>query len=196
MTAIVHPWEGRQNAWRPMRIGRSPRRQAEATGRPLGRKGASAAEFALVAVPATLLFCSVMEVGWQTATMAALDHAALRAARFGATGAATPAGRSGLPTNPCRSAAIPWFASSVTGGFLRPERMTVVLNSYTNFNGSAARSGGSAGAGTGGQVVTYELSYAQPLLLGGLVRIVTDRTSMTYRATLTVKNEPFDDAVC
>lgn len=177
-------------------LGRALRRHDIPATRRLGRKGAGAAEFGLIAVPATLLFSGVMEVGWQAATMAALDHAALRAARFGATGAATPAGRSGLPANTCRSAAIPWFASAVTGGFLRPDRLTVAVNSFANFSGSATRTGGSAGAGTGGQIVIYELSYTQPLLLGGLVRLVDDRTSMTYRATLTIRNEPFDDVVC
>ena len=45
-----------------------------------------AAEFALVAVPATLLMYGVMEVSWQLVTMGALDQATLQAARFGVMG--------------------------------------------------------------------------------------------------------------
>ncbi|MBX9700156.1 MAG: hypothetical protein K2X74_12020, partial [Acetobacteraceae bacterium] len=88
------------------------------------------------------------------------------------------------------------FASAVTGGFLRPERLTVGTNAFATFDSAVARSGGTSGAGTGGQMVTYTLSYRQPWLVGGLVPLVTGLGEMTYSATLTVKNEPFENEAC
>jgi len=167
-----------------------------------------ATEFGLVALPATVAMFAVLECAWQVATLAALDHAALRASRFGITGLNTPAGATGAPV--CRSAAIPWLASASTGGFLRSDRLTVVTRSFGSFAGSQAPTpapppaGGAApapapgtpGAGAGGQVVRYDLSYTQPYLLGGFAKIVSGGTAMTHRATLITKNEPFDNAVC
>ena len=159
-----------------------------------GRRGATAAEFALLAVPAILLTYAGLEAAWQVATLAALDHAALRASRFGATGADAPPGRSGAPN--CRSAVIPWFASSVTGGFLKPDRLTVTTDSYAGFSAALDRTGGTRGPGLGKQVVTYTLTYRQPWLAGGLAPLVTGVGEMTHRATITIKNEPFEDDVC
>ncbi len=147
-----------------------------------------------MAIPTTLLMYGVMEASWQVATLAALDHAALRAVRFGTTGLAKPPSRTGAPT--CRSASIPWLASQVTGGFLKASRLTVTTNTFSNYSNSASRSGGTSGAGTGGQVVTYDLTYTQPWLIGGLVKLVTGTDTMTFRSSLTIKNEPFDDTVC
>jgi Flp pilus assembly protein TadG len=158
------------------------------------RRGVTASEFTLVAVPATIMMYGIIEVAWQLAAAAALDHAALRASRFGITGAGAPPGRNGAPV--CRSASIPWFASAVTGGMLKPENLTVTTNSFGNYASSVGQLGGTAGAGAGGQVASYTLVYRQPYLLGGLVELVAGATEMTYRATITVKNEPFNDETC
>lgn len=170
------------------------------------RRGAVAAEFGLVALPATVAMFAVLECAWQVATLAAIDHAALRASRFGITGLNAPAGATNAPS--CRSAAIPWLASAATGGFLRADRLTVTTRSFASFSlsqapGAPATPGtattpapGTPGAGTGGQVVRYDLSYTQPFLLGGLSKLVSGSTSMTHRATLITKNEPFDNVVC
>lgn len=170
------------------------------------RRGAVATEFGLVALPATVAMFAVLECAWQVATLAALDHAALRASRFGITGLNTPAGAAGAPV--CRSAAIPWLASASTGGFLRQDRLTVVTRSFASFSISqapdpsrstataTAPAPGTPGAGAGGQVVRYDLTYTQPYLLGGIAKIVSGGTAMTHRATLITKNEPFDNAVC
>lgn len=136
----------------------------------------------------------VIETGWQMATSAALDHAALKASRFGITGTNSPPRVRGAPT--CRSASIPWFASAVTNGFLRTDRMTVTLTNFGSYAASMNPVGAALGAGTGGQVATYQLTYRQPYLLGGAVKLVAGTTEMTYRATITVRNEPFEDAVC
>lgn len=179
----------------PTPIRRHPTWPAWLSGRRrLGRRGATAAEFALMAIPTTLLMYGVMEASWQVATLAALDHATLRAVRFGTTGLGTPPNRAGSPT--CRSAAIPWLASQVTAGFLNPARLTVTTNNFSNYTSSAARTGGTTGAGIGGRIVTYDLTYTQPWLLGGLIQLVTGANTMTYRSSLTIKNEPFDDTVC
>jgi Flp pilus assembly protein TadG len=161
---------------------------------PRRRRGSTAAEFALVAVPTTLMMYGIMETAWQVATLAALDHATLRVARFGTTGLEKPPYRTGAPN--CRSANIAWFASQVTGGFLKPANLTVTTNTFDNYNNSTTNTGGSTGPGAGGKVVTYTLTYTRPWLVGGLVKLATGATSMTYRSTLTIKNEPFDNAVC
>ncbi len=137
---------------------------------------------------------ATMEAAWQVATLAALDHAALRATRFGATGANQPSGATGAPE--CRAAAIPWLASRVTGGLLKPDRLTITTTNFANFNSAHARSGGSPGPGAGGQSVTYLLTYRQPWLVGGLVQFVTGVDAITYTSAITIRNEPFENVPC
>lgn len=148
----------------------------------------------MVALPATLLMYAVMEAAWQVSTLAALDHAALRATRFGAIGADQIAGVAGAPS--CRAAAIPWLANRVTGGLLKPDRLTISTTSFANFTSARSRTGGTPGAGAGGQSVTYVLTYRQPWLVGGLVRLVTGVDAMTYTSTITIRNEPFENVPC
>lgn len=141
------------------------------------------------------MFYGIIEVSWQLATAAALDHAALRASRFGITGSnRPPLTRPNIPL--CRTDSIPWFASAVTNGFLRPDRLAVSMSSYAAYSASTARTGATRGAGTAGQIVTYQLTYTQPYLLDGLVRLIVGADAMTYQANITVRNEPFDDEPC
>jgi hypothetical protein len=81
-----------------------------------------------------------------------------------------------------------------TGGFLKAEHLTVSIASY----GSASGLGGasSAGAGGGGQIVTYTVTYEQPFLTGAWINVIGGTASMIHSATIVVKNEPFDNATC
>lgn len=153
------------------------------------RRGASALEFALVVTPVLALIIGIIELSWQLTTGAALDEAVLRASRFGITGQASQLGEP--PQYTCRSQTIAWIITSSTGGFLKPENLTVSIQSYGSVSGL---SGGipTAGAGTGGQIVTYTATYVQPFLTGTWVNL----TSLTHKATVVVKNEPFENATC
>jgi Flp pilus assembly protein TadG len=158
------------------------------------RRGTTALEFAIAAVPFVLLLIGIMELAWQGATAAALDAAVLRASRFGITGQATLAGEP--PQYTCRSDTIKWVISNSTGGFLKPENLVVTTAAYGS---ASALSGGTpvAGAGTGGQVVTYGVTYTQPFLTGSAwINLVGGSGSLKHQATVVVKNEPFTNATC
>jgi Flp pilus assembly protein TadG len=157
------------------------------------RRGASTLEFALIAIPLLALMIGIPEISWQLTTAAALDEAVLRASRFGITGQATQTGEPPLYT--CRSQTIAWIITSSTGGFLKPAQLTVSIGSYGSASGL---SGGipAAGAGTGGQIVTYTVTYAQPFLTDAWVKLIGGSASLTHQATVVVKNEPFDNATC
>jgi hypothetical protein len=146
-----------------------------------------------MAVPFVVLLVGIIETAWQLTTAAALDEAVLRASRFGVTGRATESGEPVTIT--CRSDSIKWIITGSTGGFLKADHLTVSLGSYGS---ASALSGGTAvaGAGTGGQIVTYTVTYQQPYLTGAWVDLIGGSASLTHQATVVVKNEPFDNATC
>jgi Flp pilus assembly protein TadG len=167
------------------------RRRARFGGVLCCRRGTIAVEFAIAAVPFVLLLIGIMELAWQFTTAAALDAAVLRASRFGITGQATTPGEPAGYT--CRSQTIAWIITSSTGGFLKSANVTVSTAAYGN---ASDLSSGTpvAGAGTGGQVVTYNVTYTQPLLTGAAwMNLVGGSAAITHHATVVVKNEPFDD---
>ena len=166
-----------------------------ASGRRLGgeSRGTTALEFALAAVPFIILLIGIIELALQYTTAAALDAAVLRASRFGVTGQATATGEPGQYT--CRSQTIAWVITSSFGGFLKPQNLTVSTAAYGN---AADLSGGIpvAGAGTGGQIVRYTVTYTQPFLTGAWINLIGGAAALTHTATIVVKNEPFDNATC
>jgi Flp pilus assembly protein TadG len=159
---------------------------------PRCRRGATAIEFALLALPLVALLIAIPEITWQLTTAAILDDAVLRASRFGVTGQATRPGEP--PQFTCRSQTIAWIITSSAGGFLKSEHLTVTTGTFPSASGV---SGGITvtGAGNGGQVVTYTATYEQPSLTGAFLNFGGwDR--MVHRASIVVKNEPFDNATC
>jgi Flp pilus assembly protein TadG len=155
------------------------------------RRGASALEFALVAVPLLTLIIGIFEVCWQLTTGAMLDNVVLRASRFGVTGQTNLPGSSQFT---CRSATINWIITNSAGGFLKLANLTVSITT----DGSASGLGGGtpvAGAGDGGQVVTYNVTYAQTALTGAWLNF-GGWGSLVHRTSLVVKNEPFDNVPC
>jgi Flp pilus assembly protein TadG len=157
------------------------------------RAGTTSVEFALAAIPFVILLIGIIELAWQFTTAAALDAAVLRASRFGITGQATTAGEPAQYT--CRSQTIAWVITSSTGGFLNPANLTVSTASYAN---ASELSSGTpvAGAGTGGQVVTYTVTYRQPFLTSAWINFIGGPAALTHQATVVVKNEPFSNATC
>lgn len=166
--------------------------------RRLGRRGVAATEFALISIPFFIMIMASMETAWQLATGAALDHAALRASRYGITGSNTPpswqtAGQQTVPT--CRSGNIAWLVSQSTGGMLRPDNLTITTATWSGVAGAGAGTG-TAGAGSGGQIISYTLSYRQPFITGAVASSIFRVTSFTHQAFLMVKNEPFENETC
>ncbi len=155
------------------------------------RCGTTAVEFALAAIPFVILLIGIMELAWQLTTAAALEAAVLRASRFGITGQAT------LPNEPaqftCRSQTIDWMIRNSAGGLFATGLLNISIQSSSGLSGSNPV----AGPGTGGQVVIYTVTYNQPFLTGGAwASLVGLASSLQHRATVIVKNEPFDNATC
>ncbi|MBR0650424.1 pilus assembly protein [Roseomonas terrae] len=171
-------------------------------GRPqrwaLGRRGAAASEFAIIAIPFFIMIIGIMEASWQLMTGAALDHAALRASRYGITGSNTPpawqtTGQQNVPT--CRTQNIAWLVSQSTNGLLQQSHLVVTTTMWPGVAGAGTGTG-STGAGAGGQIISYTLSYEQPSITGGIATLLFGKDAFTHRAFLMVKNEPFENATC
>jgi Flp pilus assembly protein TadG len=165
------------------------------------RRGASASEFAIIAGPFFLLILGVCEAAWQLVTGAALDHAALRASRFGATGAnAIPAWQRGgtapqdLPT--CRSTGITWMVSAATNRHLIREGQNLTVTTATWSNLGTVTGQGTATAGEGGQITSYTIRYMQPFITGAVAASFWGGAGFTHQTTIVIKNEPFDTTSC
>lgn len=164
------------------------------------RRGASASEFAIIAGPLFIMILGACEAMWQLATGAALDHAALKASRFGGTGSnAIPAWQRGgtapedMPT--CRSAGITWMVSAATGRMIREgANLTVTTNTWGNLGGVAGA--GVQTPGAGGQITSYTIRYLQPFISGPVAASLWGGPGFTHQTTIVIKNEPFDNTSC
>jgi hypothetical protein len=133
-----------------------------------------------------------VEVAWQSTVAAALDRATLRASRFGVTGQAT---RPNAPADlTCRSQTIRWLVANATGSILTAERIQVTTAAHDSPSDMGQTP--TPGAGTGGQVVTYDVTYIEPFLTGAWLRVIGGPEHLVHRAVVVVKNEAFDNAVC
>lgn len=136
------------------------------------RRGASASEYAIIAGPFFLMVLGTCEAAWQLATGAALDHAALKASRFGATGSnSIPAWQRGntdpanLPS--CRSTGITWMVSAAAKGLIRSgANLTVTTATWSNLG--TITGAGTESAGAGGQITSYTIRYVQPFISGSI----------------------------
>lgn len=156
------------------------------------RRGSAAAEFGLLLPAFLMASIGIVEVGWQLTVASALDRATAKASRFGVTGQATRPGAPQALT--CRSQTIPWIITNTASRVLSPERLQV----STAAHGSPSRMGQppTAGAGTGGQIVTYTITYTEPFLTGVWLGLIGGPENLVHRATIVVKNEAFDNATC
>jgi Flp pilus assembly pilin Flp len=164
------------------------------------RRGTTAVEFALIAGPFMTLILGTCEIAWQLATSAALDHAALKASRFGSTGAnAIPEWQRGgtapedMPS--CRSTGIRWLVPSSTGNLIRDNaNLTVTTASWGNLGTIAGD--GTAGAGASSQITSYTIRYMQPFISGPIAASLWGGPGFTHQSTIVIKNEPFDTTAC
>ncbi len=184
---------------RPAKVA-GPARRPGPMRRVLGsRRGASASEFAIISGPFFLLVLGTVEVAWQLATGMALDHASLRASRYGITGSNSPpgwltAGQQNVPT--CRSANIRWMVTRATNGLLKNNsNLQVTVNTWSSVNAQRTAAG-AAGPGTGGQIVAYTITYNQPFVTGRIASTLWGGNSMRHQTVMVVKNEPFENATC
>lgn len=156
------------------------------------RRGSTAIEFAIVGNAFVVLMIAIMELSWQFTTGAMLDMGALRASRFGATGQET---RPGAPSEiTCRSAYIPWMLSNSTNGFLKQSDLTVTATAWSGVSGVSGT--GAASPGTGGQIVRYDVAYPQPFITFAWLNLFGGPAVVTHRASVVIKNEPFENATC
>lgn len=173
------------------------------------RSGASAIEFALVALPFLLLVVGVFEFAVMTAVAAMLESAALEAARFGATGQ--------LPADMTRAERMREIVAERTYGLVDTSRLEITVLVYEGFaridepesfddangngqydagehfedvngNGSWDADQGRAGLGGSGEIVVYELVYPWPGITG-LMAPLFDGRALT--SSVPVRNEPF-----
>jgi Flp pilus assembly pilin Flp len=173
------------------------------------RRGASAIEFALVALPLLLLVVGVFEFAVMTAVAAMLESAALEAARFGATGQ--------LPAGMTREARVREIVAERTHGLVDTSRLEITVLVYEGFdridqpesyddangngiydpgesfedvngNGTWDADQGRAGLGGSGDVVVYELVYPWTGITG-LMAPLFDGRALT--SSVPVRNEPF-----
>jgi Flp pilus assembly protein TadG len=141
-----------------------PRRNS---GFRLGRRGVAATEFALIAGPLFVIILAVIEACWQLATGTGLEFAALKASRYGMVGSNSPpsvltANQANVPT--CRSDNIRWMMSRATNNLVKNDSNLQVTTEATK--GLAVGGTAVAGAGAGGEITTYTVTYRQPFISG------------------------------
>lgn len=164
------------------------------------RRGASASEFAIIAGPFFMLILGTCEAAWQLVTGAALDHAALKASRFGGTGSnSIPSWQQGgtppanMPT--CRSTGITWMVSAATNRLIRQgANLTVTTETWNNLG--AVAGAGAQNAGGASQITSYTIRYMQPFITGPVAASLWGGPGFTHQTTIVIKNEPFDNAAC
>ena len=177
------------------------------------RDGVAAIEFAFIAPALLLLTIGSMEVGMIFFGNALLEGGVREAARFGLTGAMPPAGTRedhvvdvvnehgagviNITTANVTTLVYPNFTS-----IGEPEPYTDENGStsydfgepYTdiNCNGIWDPDMGRAGLGSGGEVVVYTVNYDMPMMTGLLDPMMGQDGKVPLIASVTVRNEPFD----
>jgi Flp pilus assembly protein TadG len=164
------------------------------------RRGTTAVEFALIAGPFMTLILGTCEIAWQLATSAALDHAALKASRFGATGSNSipdwqRAGTAPEDMPSCRTAGIRWLVPSSTGNLIRDNaNLTVTTATWSNLG--TITGAGAENPGGSSQITEYTIRYMQPFISGPIAASLWGGAGFTHQSRIVIKNEPFDTTNC
>lgn len=149
--------------------------------------GAAAIEFAILAPVLFMLMLGTVELGLLMFASSVIENAATNASRIGLTG---NDGNNNFGDTDARFAIVENEVYRFAGGLIDPARLhfdPVVYNSYTNVNG-----GGPKGLGSGGQAVTYDVSYDWEFftpLIGDLLG--NDEGVYKITSSIIVKNEDF-----
>ena len=174
--------------------------------------GASAVEFALIA-PVLLLFTiGIVEVSMMMLTQNVMESATFSASRLGKTGYAKD--------NMSREQTIREELETMGSGLLEPDLLFIDKLSYNEFgdagspepfvdaNGNGTRDAGenytdvnengqydedmgSAGAGSGGEVVVYKVTYKWHITTPLMSALIGENGVFNLVARAVVKNEPF-----
>lgn len=185
-------------------------RQLRRTRAALGdRRGASAVEFAIIALPLVTLLIGFFEFAILAFAAALMESAALDAARFGATGQ--------VPNTMTRQEKLMQIVDEGTLGLIDMDQLEVQTLIYDDFdvigqpegyddengngeydpgepyqdvngNGTWDEDQGRAGLGSGDQIVVYKMEYPWTSLTG-LMAPFTDQIVLT--SSIPVRNEPF-----
>ena len=154
------------------------------------RRGAATMEFALVAGPFLALVFLMLEAMWMLAVDMAMNDAAQEASRLGSLG--TLQNQGGSPAS--ITAALTAAMVTRAGGLLTSNYLTITMQSYGtayDYGNHAANATQTAGVGSSRQLVTYVVTYSQPLLTPLGILALGGRTSFSHKATIMVQNEPF-----
>lgn len=177
------------------------------------KDGASAIEFALVAMPLILTIVGIIEVALILFVDVLMEGAVRDAARFGITGY-TPAGTD-------RAAVIREIVRKRTVGLIDMTEVKIETLVYQNFsdigkpepftdqppyngrydagepfvdvngNGKWDSDMGAAGVGGPGAVVVYRVSYDWPILTGLMKPLLGDAGVVHLSVSTAARNEPF-----
>lgn len=177
------------------------------------KDGASAMEFALVALPLILTVVGIIEVALILFVNVLMEGAVRDAARFGITGFA--------PSNTDRATIIRDIVRKRTVGLVDMTEVQIETLIYQNFsdigkpepftdqpphngtydqgesfvdvngNGKWDADMGAAGAGGPGAVVVYRVSYDWPILTGLMSPLLGSNGYVRLTVSTAVRNEPF-----
>jgi Flp pilus assembly protein TadG len=176
------------------------------------REGASAVEFALVALPMFMTAIGIIEVAMVLFVNVLLEGAVRDAARFGITGY--------VPQGTDRAAVIRNIVQEYTVGLIDMSKVDIETLVYSNFsnigqpepftdaNGNGAWDAGevyvdvngngqwdpdmgAAGVGGPGDVVLYTVTYDWSILTGLFKDVLGTNGEFTLRASVAVRNEPY-----
>ena len=147
----------------------------------LGNRGAYALEFALLTPVFLTLVTMTMEIAWQLAIGAGLDHGTRVAARWASTGQSAPSGLSNsqyVARVIAQSSGMPIVAANLTV-------VTEAFSSISTLNGS-----GTAGLGAAGQIVRYRITY-QSNALTPVGRSLVPNGLFRHTTSVVTRNEPY-----
>lgn len=146
----------------------------------LGRRGASAVDFALVAPVFIILITLTMEIAWQLAIGAGLDHGTRVASRWAATGQTAPSGL----TSPQYVARV---VAQSSGMPIVASNLTVTAESFASIGSLNVATPGLGGAG---QIVRFNIVY-QSAALTPVGRGLVPNGLLRHSTSVVVRNEPY-----
>ncbi|WP_203074324.1 TadE/TadG family type IV pilus assembly protein [Falsiroseomonas ponticola] len=146
----------------------------------LGRRGSYTIEFALLTPVFLTLLTMTMEIAWQLAIGAGLDHGTRVAARWAATGQTAP---SGLTSSQYVARVI----AQSSGMPIVAANLTVTTESFASIGSMTVAT---PGLGTSGQIVRYRIVY-QSNALTPVGRSLVPNGLFRHSTTVISRNEPY-----
>ncbi len=146
----------------------------------LGNRGAYTIEFALLTPVFLTLITMTMEIAWQLAIGAGLDHGTRVAARWAATGQSAPSGL----TN---SQYVARVIAQSSGMPIVASNLTVTTEAFASIGSMTVST---PGLGTAGQIVRYRITY-QSNALTPVGRGLVPNGLFRHSTSVVSRNEPY-----